>query len=469
MSEDKQRAEPGVPYILNIFTGDVKNAGTSAQVFIELFGGEYDEESSGRIPLNDGEFERNKVAKLHVQSAKQLSPLSKILIGHDNSGIAPGWFLDRIEVECPANGLIQVFPCNKWLAKDEGDGRIERVLKENTSLRRQHKAQSIWYVWVYTSDLKMAGTDANVYIALYGDKGRTDDISLRNKSDNFEAGKCDKFKIETAEVGKPFKIRVGHDNKGTNPGWHLDRIELENMETKEKYYFNCNRWLSRDEEDHEIVREMPAEGETIKKVLPIVNYIVEVKTGNKMNAGTDANVFLNIFGELGDTGDRLLEKSKTNRNKFERDQVDVFNIEAVTLRQLNKIRIGHDGKNAGDGWFLKQVSIKQEGNPKYDHTFECNRWLATDEDDGLIVRELFVDGAQMLDTISYHVKVKTGDVKNAGTDADVTLKIYGANGDTGNKPLRTSENTVNKFERGKVDEFNIETEDIGKVNRSILI
>ena len=48
---------------------------------------------------------------------------------------------------------------------------------------------------------------------------------------------------------------------------------------------------------------------------------MSVYTGDKRGAGTDANIFLNIFGELGDTGDRPLEESKTNKNKFERNQV----------------------------------------------------------------------------------------------------------------------------------------------------
>ena len=59
-------------------------------------------------------------------------------------------------------------------------------------------------------------------------------------------------------------------------------------------------------------------------------YHVFVHTGDKRGAGTDANIFLNIFGELGDTGDRPLEESKSNRNKFERNQV----------RKLNTIRGG---------------------------------------------------------------------------------------------------------------------------------
>lgn len=38
-------------------------------------------------------------------------------------------------------------------------------------------------------------------------------------------------------------------------------------------------------------------------------------------AGTDANVFLIIYGDLGDTGERKLAKSENNKNKFERGEV----------------------------------------------------------------------------------------------------------------------------------------------------
>lgn len=63
---------------------------------------------------------------------------------------------------------------------------------------------------------------------------------------------------------------------------------------------------------------------------------------------------------------------------------------------------------------------------------------------------------------SYHVHVKTGDVRSAGTDANVFLKIFGDKGDTGNLQLRASDNK-NKFERGRTDIFKLEATDIGKV------
>ena len=50
-------------------------------------------------------------------------------------------------------------------------------------------------------------------------------------------------------------------------------------------------------------------------------YVVDVVTGDVSRGGTDANVFLTIFGENGDSGERQLSKSETNNDKFERGQV----------------------------------------------------------------------------------------------------------------------------------------------------
>ncbi|CAF4846640.1 unnamed protein product, partial [Rotaria sp. Silwood2] len=94
-------------------------------------------------------------------------------------------------------------------------------------------------------------------------------------------------------------------------------------------------------------------------------------------------------------------------------------------------------------------------------------WLATDEDDGQIVRELTLKtAAQHLDKTTYNVRIKTGDIFQGGTDADVYLKIFGENGDTDIIQLRTANNTSNKFERGRTDHFTLEFDELGKVNIS---
>lgn len=54
--------------------------------------------------------------------------------------------------------------------------------------------------------------------------------------------------------------------------------------------------------------------------LAVNTYEVCVFTGDMLGAGADANVFINIYGENGDTGERHLRNSD-NINKFERGQV----------------------------------------------------------------------------------------------------------------------------------------------------
>lgn len=77
---------------------------------------------------------------------------------------------------------------------------------------------------------------------------------------------------------------------------------MENLNTNKRYIYRCGKWFSKTDPNKPNIRELAAEGPGISRVLPILKYTVEVHTGNKGAAGTDANVFINIFGEMGDTG-----------------------------------------------------------------------------------------------------------------------------------------------------------------------
>ena len=77
-------------------TGDVSQAATSARVYIIMYGGKSGEECSGKIWLDGGKFSRGRTDIFEQEVATVLSPLSRIEIGHDNSGAGPGWYLDRV-------------------------------------------------------------------------------------------------------------------------------------------------------------------------------------------------------------------------------------------------------------------------------------------------------------------------------------------------------------------------------------
>ena len=55
--------------------------------------------------------------------------------------------------------------------------------------------ENVWFVCVWTTDIRGAGTDAQVMIQVYGDVGTTDVVLLGNETDNFEQGEVDKFKV----------------------------------------------------------------------------------------------------------------------------------------------------------------------------------------------------------------------------------------------------------------------------------
>lgn len=55
--------------------------------------------------------------------------------------------------------------------------------------------------------------------------------------------------------------------------------------------------------------------------LPVARYRVTVCTGDLEGAGTDANVYLCLFGDVGDTGERPLYNCRNNTDLFKKGNV----------------------------------------------------------------------------------------------------------------------------------------------------
>ncbi|XP_012725509.2 lipoxygenase homology domain-containing protein 1 isoform X1 [Fundulus heteroclitus] len=460
----------GIVYNVQIVTGNIRGAGTNSKIHIVMHGTK-GQKNSGKVFLEGGKFERGLTDIFNVEIAALLSPLSRVTIGHDNDGVSAGWYCEKVVVYCPFTGIEQTFPCGKWLDEKEGDGLIERELYEMVSLRQRRQKKHPWSLWIWTSDMPSAGTDADISFQVYGEKGKSDEIRLDNKSDNFEQGQVDKFMVELPDLGKLTKLRIWHEKRNPFAGWHLSKATLMKTLTKEKYTFPCERWLDINEDDNEVVRELPACGELIAEPLPVIKYRLTVCTGNVGGSGTDASIFINLIGDQGDTGERQLINCKNNVNKFEKGNMDEFIIEAVTIGQIRRLRIGHDGKGGGCGWFLDKVIVRQEGKAEAQAVeFPCNRWLDRNEDDGQITRELvpFSDG-QRLYNISYQIAVKTGDIPGGSSDSNVFVKLYGEKGDTSKMLLVVSTNNLgNYFETGRIDIFTVESFDIGQINRLLI-
>lgn len=51
------------------------------------------------------------------------------------------------------------------------------------------------------------------------------------------------------------------------------------------------------------------------------------------------------------------------------------------------MRIGHDNNGSAPGWFLEEVAVDVPAHNEH-FVFPCQQWLAKDEDDGKIERDL---------------------------------------------------------------------------------
>ncbi|XP_075826919.1 lipoxygenase homology domain-containing protein 1 isoform X2 [Microtus pennsylvanicus] len=459
-----------ITYIVTVFTGDIRGAGTKSKIYLVMYGARGNK-NSGKIFLEGGVFDRGRTDIFHIDLAVLLSPLSRVSIGHGNVGVNRGWYCEKVVILCPFTGIQQTFPCSNWLDEKKADGLIERQLYEMVSLRKKRLKKFPWSLWVWTTDLKKAGTNSPIFIQIYGQKGRTDEILLNPNNKWFKPGIIEKFRMELPDLGRFYKIRVWHDRQNPGSGWHLEKMTLMNTLNKDKYNFNCNRWLDANEDDNEIVREMTAEGPTVRRIMGMARYRVTVCTGELEGAGTDANVYLCLFGDVGDTGERLLYNCRNNTDLFEKGNADEFTIESVTMRKVRRVRIRHDGKGSGSGWYLDRVLVREEGQPESDNVeFPCLRWLDKDKDDGQLVRELLPsDSNATLKNFRYHISVKTGNVSGASTDSKVYIKLYGEKSDTIKQVLLVSDNNLKDyFERGRVDEFTLETLNIGTINRLVI-
>lgn len=50
-------------------------------------------------------------------------------------------------------------------------------------------------VTVLTGDVTFAGTNARVFVQIYGDKGKTEVITIESRSNNFERNSTEIFKV----------------------------------------------------------------------------------------------------------------------------------------------------------------------------------------------------------------------------------------------------------------------------------
>ncbi|XP_045311193.1 oxygen-regulated protein 1 isoform X3 [Leopardus geoffroyi] len=248
---------------VSIITSDLPNSGTSSQIYIILYG---QHRSSAPIYLcgTDGAQFQDGREDIFTIMVGDIGTLFKIRIGHTNSGLSPSWHCKEIQLWNMNSGKKFYIPVQRWLARDQEDGEICRefpVLNKG----RPMLPVTVYEVHVATGELWNAGTVANVYISVYGEKGDSGSRQLfRSKSSfSFLRGQIDTFSLEAVHLGDLYKIVIGHDGLGPGNGWFLDDVVIKDPTTDREYAFFCHRWLDQGEDDGKIARELYARDNSI--------------------------------------------------------------------------------------------------------------------------------------------------------------------------------------------------------------
>ncbi|KAF7212109.1 transcript variant X2 [Nothobranchius furzeri] len=112
-------------------------------------------------------------------------------------------------------------------------------------------AQYNYLIGIQTSHRKSAGTSANVTLKLIGSDGES---TIHNLTDPdkpvFERGAFDMFLLSTPfPLGDMRNLRLQHDNSGGNPSWYVNKVIVQDLQSRNVWHFFCNCWLSSDQGD----------------------------------------------------------------------------------------------------------------------------------------------------------------------------------------------------------------------------
>lgn len=80
-----------------------------------------------------------------------------------------------------------------------------------------------------------------------------------------------------------------------------------------------------------------------------------------------------------------------NADVYDVVRADDFTFESPSVGRLQRLKIHHDNAGSSPGWLVKSVTV-QDLKTYQQFNFPCNQWLALDQGDGKLERELNVEG-----------------------------------------------------------------------------
>ncbi|CAF1383479.1 unnamed protein product [Adineta steineri] len=407
-----------IPYEVTFSTGDLESAGCDCDVSLKLFG-TTGSSSEHIIRKEERNFERGSIDPFQCELDDVGEPIKlRVTILPKGKKGRHSWFLQNIELikhtKENERQKTYLFDLNDWISKETDYHHDIPLTKGGKALLKE----TTYRETVKTTDISGASCECNVFIVI------------------------------------------------------SEYVQIDDTRTGETYMFPCNKWLSSKKEDRQIVRELVCSNDSpntnLRGLLTAsgkVPYEIEISTSDKQHAGTTQHGWIILEGNK-KRSEKFYMKNEPHIKILRGGQTDTFTFECRSLGELRRIILGHKERpeyplNTYEGrgamWHVAHVTVT---DPSTGVKFEflVRKWIDINNQGNVFEcaekKEDTIAQQCHRHTIKYKIIVHTSDVSHAGTDANVSIILYGTLGDTGIRELKQKGPIL--FERGQVDEFIIE-------------
>lgn len=444
---------------INIRTADTRLAGTQLPVFLDIFGTNAGnvEASTGPLELENssqnfgrGTDDRFSLKATRVDEVRCI----KLIHGRESdASVDIQWKCVDVMVKNTSSGSTAFFNVDAWV-------RAGTYLTREPGTPKTETNEVLYKLEIKTSDLRGAGTGADIYCNIGGENGSTGTRYLECDDSKFKRGQLDTVHLQSSFLGEMNSLEIGHNDAGAFSAWHLESVTVECVDEPradglaKRVTFPYNRWLSSKDEPFT----------TSATLFPDVNndglgnrpegyvqyeYTVRIYTGDERGATTTASISLELQGSQGTLGPEPLDEGK-----FERGEMDVFTLKGQDVGDVYRVVVRSDGCGMRPDWYCSQVEVFSSTGDGSANIFPCGKWFSSKNDKGATLERVLIEGIgeEGVDEgkRTYKLSFYTTNRFGAGTDATVSIQFKGAHGTTEQTTLNSS---TSNFQRGGEDVF----------------
>ncbi|SHM11303.1 PLAT/LH2 domain-containing protein [Ruminococcus flavefaciens] len=310
-----------------------------------------------------------------------------------------------------------------------------------------HANSTYYLVEAKVANVNGAGTDANIYIRFIGDKGSSGKYLLDHKNiDDFERNRVYKYIVQcNADVGNLKKIEISSDNTEKEPDLLLQYVKV--TDTGKELFYKTGSLSS-----YWITKQHPSRIFSLSRI-NYHTYDVTITIGKEDGAGTDAGVRIQFYGTNGISGYYLLDSPIDD---FERASFNTYRVKIDTnIGTLQYIKIDSDGKGKSPDFHITNVVIKDTATQRCYSSSKSAYFNSKCRNHTFIL--------QPDSCTEYFVDIQVADEKDAGTNANIYIKLEGTNNKSDYILLDTPEK--DDFERNTYNLFRIYGINLGTLKK----